>query len=623
MSKKTLLESQSQSQLAVPPVGVSTYGSETDNAIQSKIDNLRSQGRSKQRWFYDRWLLATIIIACCASVIAVWYFAQNYQILLLGDTYAHMLIARRLFDNSTPGLAQLGGIWLPLPHLLMVPFIWNDYLWHTGLAGSFVSMPCYVISAIYIFLAARRLTRNSCASFAGTLVFIFNPNILYLQSTPLSELVLIVTMTIACYYFLAWAQEDNLKYLIQGALGTFLATLARYDAWPLFIVFITFIIIVGLMRKHSRARIEANLITFSFIGGLGIALWFLWCEVIFGNPLYFQRSPFSSQAQQQGLIRQHYLFTYHNLWQSIRTYSLDSALNVGAILLALATIALIVFFVRRRIVPETIAITAFLVPFAFYILSLYTGQAALFIPGASPEHAPSSMLFYNTRYGIEMLAPAAILSATLVSWRSLRKGQLILQAGLGVIVIMQSVLTVNGGIVSLQSGQYGLDCAPLHPIVVYLAQHYDGGRILSDTFTSGTNALGLEVGVDFKNVVYEGSGDLWTQALANPTAVVDWVEVNPTNSYDSVAKHINLKSPLFLSQFTLVVQEDSGLSLYHRNGLSPLPTNTLPPSLLTEHSFCGTNLMSRLIPCQAPYGLGSCDFYNIWRERLLTWLHKN
>ncbi|HEX3640301.1 MAG TPA: hypothetical protein VHV10_03315, partial [Ktedonobacteraceae bacterium] len=300
-------------------------------------------------------------------------------------------------------------------------------------------------------------------------------------------------------------------------------------------------------------------------------------------------SPFSSQAQQQGLIRQHYLFTYHNLWESIRTYSLDAALNVGAMSLAFAAIALFVFFVRRRITPEMIAILAFFVPFPFYVLSLYTGQAALFIPGASPPHAPSSMLFYNTRYGIEMLAPAAILSATLVSWRVLRKGQFILQAALGVMVIIQSLSTINGGIVSLQSGQYGLDCAPLHPMVVSLAQHYAGGRILTDTFTSGTNALGLEVGVDFKNIVYEGSGNLWIQALANPAAVVDWIEVNPTNSYDIVAKHINVESPLFLSQFTLVTQEDSGLSLYHRNGLPLLPTNSLPPGLLTEHRFCGSN----------------------------------
>jgi hypothetical protein len=596
MKNPLQLQSQPRSQLAVPPVGVSADRPEMGNATQSKIDNRRSLANSKQRWFDDRWLLMTMLISCCASIIAVWYFAQNYQILLLGDTYAHMLIARRLFDNSTPGLAQLGGIWLPLPHLLMLPFIWNDYLWHTGLAGSFVSMPCYVISSIYIFLTARRLTQNSCASFVGTLVFLLNPNILYLQSTPLSELVLVATMTMACYYFLAWAQEDHLKYLILAALGTFLATLARYDAWPLLITFIIFIVIIGLIRKHPRAKIEANLIIFGFIGGLGIMLWLLWCEVIFGDPLYFLHSPFSSQAQQQGLIQQHYLFTYHNLWESIRTYFLDSALNVGATLLTLAASALIVFYVKRRITPETIATAAFFVPFPFYVVSLYTGQAALFIPGASPAHAPSSMLFYNTRYGIEMLAPAAILSSTLVSEWSMRKGQLILQAALGIVVIIQSLLTATTGIVSLQSGQYGLDCAPLHPIVVYLAQHYNGGRILTDTFTSGTNALGLEVGVDFKNVVYEGSSDLWTQALANPTAVVDWIEVNPTNSYDIVTKHINVKSPLFLSQFTLVVQEDSGLSLYHRNGLPPLPTNVLPPGLLTEHRFCGTNSYYTIVP---------------------------
>jgi hypothetical protein len=163
------------------------------------------------------------------------------------------------------------------------------------------------------------------------------------------------------------------------------------------------------------------------------------------------------------------------------------------------------------------------------------------------------------------------------------------------VVIIQSLLTVQGGIVSLQSGQYGLDCAPLHLINVYLAEHYNGGRILSDTFTSGTNALGLEVGVDFKNVIYEGSGNSWTQALSNPAATVDWIEVNPTNVYDLVNKHINVESSLFLSQFTLVAQEDSGLSLYQRNDLPPLPTNPLPPGLLTAHRLCGSNGASTMI----------------------------
>ena len=90
-----------------------------------------------QRWLEDPWLLATFVIACVASSASCWYFFQHHQILLYDDSISHLRIARRVFDNTTPGLAQLGGVWLPLPHVLMLPFIWNDYLWRTGLAGSF------------------------------------------------------------------------------------------------------------------------------------------------------------------------------------------------------------------------------------------------------------------------------------------------------------------------------------------------------------------------------------------------------------------------------------------------------------------------------------------------------
>ncbi|HLZ61735.1 MAG TPA: glycosyltransferase family 39 protein [Ktedonosporobacter sp.] len=536
----------------------------------------------------DPWLLATLVVACVASVAALWYFFQNNEILLTGDTYAHLLIARRLFDSLTPGIAQIGGIWLPLPHILLLPFVWNDYLWRTGLAGSFAAMPCYVVSSVYIFLAARRLTHNSRASFVGALLFMVNPNILYLQTTPLSELVLIVTLTMASYYFLAWAQEDDLKYLIWAAASTFLATLARYDAWVVFLALLVCIVIIGLLRRHNRSRIEGNLLIFAVLGGLGIVLWALWCMMIFGDPLYFQHSAFSSQAQQQSLINLHLLFTYHDLWQSIRTYAVDAALNVGPVLFGLGVFAVLCFYVRRRLTPEMVAASVFLVPFAFYVVSLYTGQAALFVPGASPAHAPSfSMTFYNTRYGVQMVAPAALFLATLVSQQIVKRVQWLLQIVLVIVILGQAAATASSGIISLQDGQYGLDCAPLHPIVVYLAQHYAGGKILADTFTSGTNALGLDVGVEFKDVIYEGSADLWTQALANPESTVEWIVMNPNDPNDLVTKHIHSESALFQSQFTRVVQEQNGLSLFHRNGSRPLPTRPVPPGLLSEHRLCG------------------------------------
>jgi hypothetical protein len=553
-----------------------------------------AKSRAWQHWFKDPWLPITFLVACIASITSLWYFFQNHQILLLGDTYSHMLIARRLIDNLTPGVAQLGGVWLPLPHILMLPFIWNDYLWHTGLAGSFVSMPCYVVSAVYLFLTARRLTHNSRASFIGTLLFILNPNILYLQTTPLSELVLIATLTMASYYFLAWAQEEKLNYLIWAAASTFLATVARYDGWVLFVASLVLIVLIGWIKHQRRAQIEANLLTFGILGGLGIVLWFLWCEVIFGDPLYWQHSSFSSQAQQHLLpqrqllfLRTKILFTYHDFWQSLRTYTLDSIHNVGLILFVLAVIAIIVFFLRRRVTPEMLAVSLFLVPFAFYVLSLYTGQAIIFVPGASPEQAPQSLSFYNVRYGVEMVAPAAVFLATLASRWPIGRRQIILQVVLSITVIVQTALTVGGGIISLQESQYGIDCAPLHPMVVYLAQHYSGGRILEDTFSSGVNSLGSDVGVDFKDIIYEGSGELWNQALNNPASMVDWVIVNPRDPTDLVAKQIDVRSQTFLSQFTLIVQEESGLSLFQRNGLPPLPMKPVPPNLLTEHRLCG------------------------------------
>src|SRR5258706_8559376 len=128
----------------------------------------RPQPLAKRIWFKDTWLVITLLISYITSIGAFWYFFQTHQIILYGDAYAHMLITRRIFDNATAGLAQLGGVWLPLPHLVMLPFIWNDYLWRTGLAGTIPSMICYLIASVYLFLAARRLTKDSRASFVGT-----------------------------------------------------------------------------------------------------------------------------------------------------------------------------------------------------------------------------------------------------------------------------------------------------------------------------------------------------------------------------------------------------------------------------------------------------------------------
>jgi hypothetical protein len=542
---------------------------------------LQMAGRSRVR---DLWLVATVVTAVAASVAACWYYFKQHEILLYQDALSHMRISRGVFDNLTPGLAQLGSVWLPLPHILMWPFVWSDELWHSGLAGSFVSMPCYVITAVCLFLSARRLTRSSSASFIGTLVFILNLNVLYLQSIPLSETVCMATSAMAGYYFVCWAQDGKLQQLIFTAACAFLATLARYDGWALFVALFCAIALIGWMKHQKIRQVQANLLIFTVFGGLGIALWLLWNKVIFGDALFFQKGLYSSQAQQSLELTAGKLFSYHNLWQAIRFYTIDAGQTVGLILFVLAIVGVIWYVLTHKFTPLTIAALIFLVPFPFYIVALYGGQAIIWIPGANPPDAHVYM--YNVRYGAQMVVPAALFMAILVermsslsSQRLSKMGKLIL---LGV-VILQSVFIATHGIVSLQDGQYTYACASQRTIVQYLAEHYDGGKILQDVYASQFDVT--DAGIDFHNVVHEGTGSYWVQALQQPENFADWVVVTPHDSIDPLAQRLR-EDPAYLSQFTLVVQQSDGNLLYHRLGEPPLPTRPAPAVWQSEHPPC-------------------------------------
>ena len=57
------------------------------------------------------------------SAAAVLFFFHQHSILYFGDAESHLNIARRIIDSRTPGYGQLGTVWLPLPHLLVLPFV--------------------------------------------------------------------------------------------------------------------------------------------------------------------------------------------------------------------------------------------------------------------------------------------------------------------------------------------------------------------------------------------------------------------------------------------------------------------------------------------------------------------
>src|SRR3982074_1696032 len=102
-----------------------------------------------RRWDRETALLAGL--TACISICSFLFYFRRGDILLYGDAVAHINIARRVFDSRTPGLLQLGTVWLPLPHLLMVPFLLSNWMWKTGGGGSIPSMAAYVLGTIGIF----------------------------------------------------------------------------------------------------------------------------------------------------------------------------------------------------------------------------------------------------------------------------------------------------------------------------------------------------------------------------------------------------------------------------------------------------------------------------------------
>jgi hypothetical protein len=361
---------------------------------------------------HDKWSVITLLTALCLSIAACVFFYRQGQLLFLHDAVEHLNIARK-FVAGPPrfDFTQLGGYWLPLPHLAMAPFVWNDFLWRNGLAGSIPSMLGYVLASLYVFRSARSLTHNSLLSYLGTLIFMLNPTILYLQSTPASAMLNIAMLIITCYYLLAWSQSGKPAHLLSTAASIGLATLVSYDAWVYFVALLVLVIVIGLVRRQKREQIASNLLIFSMLGGFGMLLWAIWCWSRFGDALYFLHARLVTKTRFTQLIVRDHLTTYHNAAQTLLYTGQTALAALGMALVALATLALLVFLLGRFGKPEMFAALMLLAPIMLYLAAIYGGQILLIGPATLPLNISDHL--FQARLGAELVAPAAIFITTL------------------------------------------------------------------------------------------------------------------------------------------------------------------------------------------------------------------
>ncbi len=253
------------------------------------------------------------------SVSSFYQYLNNGLGLSYNDARSHLDIGRRVVEGLKTGIAQLGSVWLPLNHVLMIPTIWNDWWWHSGLSGAIQNMISFVATGVLIYKYLEKVKVGLLGRLIGVFVFVMNLNILYLQSTAMTELLLLATMTAGCYWLMIWARRDNLVDLIKAAFFIMLSTLVRYDGWFL-LLFATLIVAINVYRKKGYQETEGKVILFGTLSAFGVALWFLWNLIIFKDPFYFALGPYSAHAQQLQLSAANNLPTKYNILMSIKIY---------------------------------------------------------------------------------------------------------------------------------------------------------------------------------------------------------------------------------------------------------------------------------------------------------------
>jgi hypothetical protein len=385
------------------------------------------------RW--DREITLVSQLAAAASLFSFLLYFRHADLLLYGDAVAHINIARRVIDSRTPGLLQLGTVWLPLPHLLMIPFLFSDAAWQTGIAGAVPSMCAYVLGTAGVFRLFRGLLSSQpqtdyaarATAWLAAGLYAANPNLLYMQSTAMTEVLYLAFFIWSVVHFSEFVQsaqaasnDDSHASLMKCGWCVAGACLTRYDGWFFAVAMCLAASWVAISRKQDVLRRE--LVKFVLLVVGAPLLWLGYNAIIYRNPLEFASGPYSARIieQQKTALSPS---SPHPGWHSLPisfSYFLKAAEDNVAegklqkfwVGLLLAGAAIILAFMRRFWPLLLLGI-----PLVFYTLSTAYGSVPIYLPNWWP------FSYYNVRFGLELLPAFAVMAALAVHFLLTRARQ--------------------------------------------------------------------------------------------------------------------------------------------------------------------------------------------------------
>jgi len=497
----------------------------------------------------DNYIVAFLLFCVSILTFVYYFYFLDLQNLPYADAISRLNIARKVIDNVTPGLTQVGNVWLPLPQILMLPFIWNNYLWHSGIAGYLMSGTMYIIGGVFVYKSAKLLSKSIIASFFSLGVYALNINLLYLQTTAMSESIFMCSLASTIYFFLKWFTNRDASSLILAALSISAMTLIRYEGLALLIPSIPMVFFYSYLKERNYHHAEGNTFLYTTLACLGFALWTLYLTVIFGDPLYWKNYYATPQATggAEAAFTQAKSFSAA-FWQ----YTTSFIWMVGIIPSLFALVGTIIMLISSYYKRNWIFLPL-LLPLSIFLFMVLTLQRNT--PIVQPDLTWHNILSgqtslgtgFNVRYGLLLLPWASILSVYVFKLRL---------PALSLLVFMLMLIQFH----TYWSPDYTviykipdkINKKPYSEFTMWIQQNYEGGKILISAGSMEDQMF--QTGLNYSSFIHEGTGKYWKESLDNPSRYAKWVVIDYGHSSDAIAMHMNRKD-ILEREYELVYQE--------------------------------------------------------------------
>jgi len=473
--------------------------------------------------------LAVFAIGAVWGAIVAWHYHRLGLTLTHYDARGHLVVARRIFDSITPGWQQVGAVWLPLPHLLNALPVQIDFFYRTGASAVGISIASFAIALAALAWIVQRVAGSIPAAIAASAVFALNPNVLYLQATPMTEPLLLATTTLAIAMLVA--EMDG-----RAVSGMFaLACLTRYEAWPVTAVAIAAIPFVRWRQRGAFADGCREAVRLAMFPALAILGFSIFSRVVVGQ--WFVSGDFFVPENK----------ALGDPVMALKEIGWGTQMLSGSALAWVAGAGLVVLLVRATIRRRE---AAAVLPLALLAMAAVAWSA--FYKGHP----------FRIRYMVPLVAIEAIGAGAVASVA--RRAQVVVAVAV-IALAAYELRPLDASAPMVVEAQWDRpNLAERARVTACIGRPDRAGKIMASMGSLGHYMQeASEQGFAIRDFLHEGNGDIWLAALDTPRPFADWILIEEKAEGGDMLARIARERPSFLDGYTRVC-DGAGLALYKR-----------------------------------------------------------